>query len=555
MPTYYFDSVGGSDSNNGLSPSQPLKGISPSITTYMVSGNTLRFKRGSVFGDGTGMDSLDVTSVSNLTLEDYGDGELPWFDARRPIATGSWTYTGSGNIWYRQRAFTRQVQRVFVGASNIELLESSHKNGGVSGINGAQTFWYWALDDPSVGSDRLYMWSGSSTLTPTQVWGSVMISDLSTTYATRAIRLTNCSNIVLRNLRVSGVIERAINIRGGNNFLLDGVVLDFAPQRAQSLYVEAFGSSDADNIEIINCKFLTSGIYRNWYSTSGVSDNNDPNCDPAKQAPYRTNDGNDTLLFACPSNITIRNTLIEAGYHGGIMFYPQNLTGRAGDINLEITNSAIVCGTMGPYSRAFALQRSALGGSGTVVMTNNTITGQGVRSQIAGCNSALIKNNVFGPCNAPITSLPDYYNTGLVNQLPNTTQQISIQSYSGMNTFGGVNSIIIENNQFQGSSSAPIAGEFYDGEPMAGAVNIRNNHFANTNDPWRSGAATWLAERRTAGAWVPVFQNNTYEGNYVDEIRLWNGTAWVNTPVNAYGGGNVRQAQIILRPVITPRVA
>lgn len=554
MPTYYFDSVGGSDSNNGLSPSAPLRGVSPAITTYMVSGNTLRFKRGSIFGDGTGMTSLDVTSVQGLTMEDYGDGELPWFDARRPIASASWVYTGSNNIWYRQRAFTRQVQRVFAGASNIELLESSHKNGGISGINGAQTFWYWVLDDPSLGSDRLYMWSGSSTLTPTQVWGSVMISDLSTAYATQAMRFTTCSDIVLRNLRVSGVIERAINLRGGNNFLLDGVVLDFAPQRAPSLFIEAFGTSDANNIEIKNCKFLNSGVYRNWYSTSGASDNNDPNCDPAKQAPFRTNDGNDTIRFACPSNITIRNSLIEAGYHGGLMFYPQNLTGRAGDINLEMTGSTIVCGTMGPYSRAFALQRSALGGAGAVVLVGNTITGQGVRSQIAGCGSALIKNNVFGPCNAPLTSLPDYYNTGLVNQIPNSTQQLSFQSYSGMNAFGGVNSIIVEDNQFQGSSSAPIAGEFYDGEAAAGTINIRNNHFANLSDPWRFGSAPRLVERRTAGAWVPVFANNTYEGNYNAVVGLWTGASFNDTSINAYGGGNVQQAKVPLRPVITPRV-
>lgn len=555
MPTYYFDPVTGSDLNNGLAASAPLQGISPPITDYMVTGNTLRFKRGAVFGESSGMIRLWVSGVSGLTMESYGDGLLPpQFEARTAIPSESWVYTGAGNIWYRQRPFTRQVQRVFVGSDNVELLESSFRNGGVADIDGSKTFWYWAIDDPSFGSDRLYMWSGSPTLNPTQMWGSVMICDLSTAYASGASQFANCSDIVFRDLRISGVISDHIILTGGNNFLLDGVVLDFAPLRGQSLRVQASTTADANNVEILNTRFLTSGVYRNFFSESGASNNTDPNCDPDRPAPFRSNTPNDTIRLLCPGKVTIRNSFIEAGNHSGINIFPQNRSGRQGDVDLELTDCEIVCSTMGPYSRAFGFQRSALGGAGRIVMTGNRIARQSIHSQIAGCTSAYIGRNVFGPCDAPVKELEDYYNNGIVYTRNEASAHIAFSTYEGCNAYGAAGSVSVEENHFQGSGSAPLQARFIDGEAPAGVFVIRRNHFSNTSDPWRSQTpAPRLLERRFAGSWVPVFEDNTYEGNYNPVIGLASSTSWHETPVTEYGAGNVEMAKERPRPLIAAR--
>lgn len=555
MPIYYFDPVIGSDLNNGLSASAPLKGISPPITAYMVTGNTLRFKRGAVFGETSGMIRLWVSNVAGLTMESYGDGPLPpQFEARRSVGSGEWVYTGAGNIWYRQRAFIRQVQRVFVGSDNVELLESSFKNGGVAGIDGSRTFWYWALNDPVAGSDRLYMWSGSPTLNPTQVWGSVMICDLSTAYASGASQFTNCSDLVLRDLRISGVVNDHIILTGGNNFLLDGVIMDYAPLRAQSLRMQASTAGDANNLEVVNTKFLTSGIFRNFYSEAGSANNTDPNCNPDLVAPFRSNTPNDTIRLLCPGKVTIRNSLIEAGNHSGINVFPQNRSGRQGDIDLEMTGCEIVCSSMGPYSRAFGFQRSALGGAGRIVMTGNRIARQSIQSQIAGCVSAYIGRNVFGPCDAAVKGLEDYYNNGIVYTRNESSPHIAFSTYDGCNAYGAAGSVVVEENHFQGSGSAPLQARFIDGEAPAGVFVIRRNHFSNTSDPWRSQTpAPRLLERRFAGSWVPVFEDNTYEGNYNPVIGLANATSWDDKPVTEYGAGNVEMARERQRPLIAAR--
>lgn len=88
--TYYVDSVAGNDGNAGTAPNVPWKTLTPVHARTFQPGDTLYFKRGSVFTGSYWPGGLVIddsgTADAPITFTVYGDGPRPIFQA-----AGEWT--------------------------------------------------------------------------------------------------------------------------------------------------------------------------------------------------------------------------------------------------------------------------------------------------------------------------------------------------------------------------------------------------------------------------------------------------------------------------------
>lgn len=91
--TYYVDSVGGLDANNGTTISTPFQNLTALPT--LVAGNSVGLKYGSTWRQ-------EITiSVNNITIQGYGTGTKPIIDCSDVIAPGSFTKTGGRTNVYQ----------------------------------------------------------------------------------------------------------------------------------------------------------------------------------------------------------------------------------------------------------------------------------------------------------------------------------------------------------------------------------------------------------------------------------------------------------------------
>ena len=74
--TYFVDSQNGNDANSGLSQDQAWRSLEKAGSTKLFPGDSIRFKRGSVFS-GALYISDSGNSDQYITLTDYGDPDLP----------------------------------------------------------------------------------------------------------------------------------------------------------------------------------------------------------------------------------------------------------------------------------------------------------------------------------------------------------------------------------------------------------------------------------------------------------------------------------------------
>lgn len=105
---YYVDSVGGSDSNDGLTPATAFQNVSAVQAIRNLGGivpfTQINLKRGGTWSGAAAKLFLDV---ANLKITDYGSPSdpLPKIDSRVSLAAGSWSATG-GTVNVFQYAFT-----------------------------------------------------------------------------------------------------------------------------------------------------------------------------------------------------------------------------------------------------------------------------------------------------------------------------------------------------------------------------------------------------------------------------------------------------------------
>lgn len=101
--TFYFDATNGNDSTGDGSIGNPYKTLSLAQTQLDFYGSStvplrMRFKRGEVWSESTG---LNASSYNNITIDDYGTGNLPFFNCfSQQYTAGGWTLA-SGNRYTR----------------------------------------------------------------------------------------------------------------------------------------------------------------------------------------------------------------------------------------------------------------------------------------------------------------------------------------------------------------------------------------------------------------------------------------------------------------------
>ena len=95
--TYFVDSVGGSDSNGGLSAQTAWKTVAKVNTSTFVAGDTVLFKRGGVWTES--LVPLSSGAAGNpITFDAYGQGPAPLLTGYLGLPTTSWTLV-SGSVW------------------------------------------------------------------------------------------------------------------------------------------------------------------------------------------------------------------------------------------------------------------------------------------------------------------------------------------------------------------------------------------------------------------------------------------------------------------------
>lgn len=98
----FVDSVGGNDSNSGLSPSQAVQTLAKaiSIATPIGAGVGIGMKAGS-----TWREQFEMLSLANIEVGTYGAGDAPKILADDSLSSGGWTKTsGQTNVY--QRSYT-----------------------------------------------------------------------------------------------------------------------------------------------------------------------------------------------------------------------------------------------------------------------------------------------------------------------------------------------------------------------------------------------------------------------------------------------------------------
>jgi hypothetical protein len=109
---WWFDSVGGSDSNLGRSPTSPKKTLN-SVTKILPDGATLHLKRGSRFKE-----TFDVNG-KKLNVVDYGAGTKPLIDGSIVLDNANFSATsGHANVY--------QIAISFLGLDGAVIVEGAN---------------------------------------------------------------------------------------------------------------------------------------------------------------------------------------------------------------------------------------------------------------------------------------------------------------------------------------------------------------------------------------------------------------------------------------------
>lgn len=546
MPELWFDEVAGSDANPGTFQS-PKRGVSPPIRDFLLPGNIVNVKRGSRYSQANGSTGQNIskTDVGGWVLRAYGDAQTPpIFDGFQSITSG-WTLH-AGNVWKRTVANTMMIQRVFIGSDYYEVFENPHRHGGAAALNEGR-HWYWAINDPAPGQSTLYMWSGSGSLNPTQVYGSVVFMDQATlSYSGIVGEFNRCNDIEIDSIQFAAATSDVLRLRSCANVRLQDVTYRYMPSYRRCVLIYGDASNNPSGIiEIINMACTWDGRARNYRAAASGASNDDPN-------GTHDSGGSACILMAGDiANVLIRGGRLEGGVHTAIENWAFSTTGVSGTQNYHIDGVTVISCPKDMYGRAFGVAGHASGGAGRVIIENSNFLYQRTRSQITG-GTVTVRRNVFSSSRSDIgNGVPDYYSTLRTHNVNNTAQQLAVQSYNGEVP---LHPILIEDNVFVDNWLTPFAGEFYSGEPAPGLVVLNRNVFQQATGPyWNRGQR--IIERRSTGSWVPVLTNNRWGRGWVEQVGLFNGSGWDLSPLSAYGAGNVKDTALRHGPYVAPRVS
>ncbi|MCF6403110.1 right-handed parallel beta-helix repeat-containing protein [Chitinophaga filiformis] len=242
--TYYF-STSGSDSNSGLTTALPKKSIA-AAAALMTGGNIILFNRGDIWY--IGMDSLNLTGKSNFTLDAYGTGNKPII-AGMGLLDGTWTYTGSNNIWKSVDTRFNFAHRVFVnGVSRINLTRKFGNTNTLADLDSLDEYYY-----QEGAASSLYIKTTSATVAPT---GVEIIPGRGGYYGgVEVVQMKNTSNVTISNIEFRGGSRSAVIIieAPSSNITINSCIIGRAYSNGITVANYANNADVVQNINITNC--------------------------------------------------------------------------------------------------------------------------------------------------------------------------------------------------------------------------------------------------------------------------------------------------------------
>ena len=139
--TYYVDSVGGNNANNGTSSSTPWQTIAKVNSSTFNPGDSILFKRGDIWREQLSIPSSGATS-SPITFRAYGTGMNPEIAGSNIVATSSWSLV-SGSMY--KATVTPTPINIYIddpntGSSTVPLAIETNS----STVSSTAGSWYYA---------------------------------------------------------------------------------------------------------------------------------------------------------------------------------------------------------------------------------------------------------------------------------------------------------------------------------------------------------------------------------------------------------------------------
>jgi len=129
---YYIDSVGGNDSNDGLTPSTAWKSHTKVHTVLLQPGDSVRFKRGSQFSGPISI-TESGTAANPILLTDYGPGSAPRFTNPNDLDMNGNCIRISGDYIIVENLYFHDTPRT----ANADRLASIFQMGAIFNMPGA----------------------------------------------------------------------------------------------------------------------------------------------------------------------------------------------------------------------------------------------------------------------------------------------------------------------------------------------------------------------------------------------------------------------------------
>ena len=238
MATYYVKN-GGNNAASGLSDALAWETFAYAASKTYSAGDSILFKRGDTFAisynttwtlSGTGSEG------NVITVGAYDSGAKPIL-TQLETTSGSWTYYGSGNIWYKSIA--GYVKRCWWDGAE------SGKATSIGGISASPCRWFF-----NDANDTLYLYDGSATDDPNVVYTTITINRGQTIFSA-----TDVDYWTFDNLEITGSCTQfylggsADHLTIQNCNLYD---LGIDPDGSYTIYSSFYGSANNDYLSFLD---------------------------------------------------------------------------------------------------------------------------------------------------------------------------------------------------------------------------------------------------------------------------------------------------------------
>ena len=357
--TYYVDSSGGSDDNNGLSATSPWKTLAKINSFKFAPGDIILLRRGSIWREQLNFPSSG-SAGSPIVIDAYGSGELPAISGADLVAAGTWSECKScgTNIWEAAVKTKANVVIIDGAKGNRKSASSELSNPGE---------WFW-------DSGVLYVFSSEE---PSSAFRR---SGIESGARPSGLNLTGIANVTVKNISINGA--NAIPYGEGAGIFAITVHLEGPTPEGLvfSHVIVSNGAGDGIHIENANqCSVDSVLVHDNegagielYHSngkfpiTSGSITNSE----------IHHNGFNGIFLVGCPRGERCRSVV-----------YPDGLTIS----NFRVAGNKVHNNGAGIYLHE--TNRSLISGNVAYSNTNTTRKGEGYCVGLSGSSSNIVEKN------------------------------------------------------------------------------------------------------------------------------------------------------------------